>query len=857
MDKTAIKKYAVWARQDLINRVKQKSYQYGITENEAIDKDADNVNGKLLSATEKTQRKALLRKISQNGFDHVIEEVAYTWFNRFCALRFMEVNGYLPSHVRVFTDEHNKFKPQILSEAMSISLPGLNIDKVYELKEHNQIEELYKYLLIVQCNALSDILPGMFQKIEDHTELLFPDNLLREGSVIARLISDIPADNFDVRSDNGQIEIIGWLYQYYITEKHEEVVDPLHGKRVNKDDVPAATQLFTTDWIVRYLIDNTLGRYWIERNPQSKLRDELQYFVAPKSGEIKYKDEKIEPKELTVLDPCVGSGHFLIYAFDVLVKIYIEYGYSARDAARIIMEFNLFGLDIDVRATQLAYFSLMMKARQYDSRFFERGIQPQIYSIEESNHLDKATFDYIVGNDQALKNDLQQLVDTFRDAKEYGCILQMPSIDFEALKCRFDEIIDDISLYRYEALNSYLPIVQAAEVLAKKYAVVATNPPYMNKYDEKLKGFVESNYKAYGGDLFSVFVYRNLLFCKDNGYSGYMTPNVWMFIKTYEKLRNHILTDKHITTLIQLAKGAFFKEATVDICAFVLCNEKRGENGLYIRLEDFKGDMKVQKEKVLEALQDDSCKYLFETKQSNFTKIPGSPIAYWMSKDFVNIFEKAHALKQDGDTRQGMATSDNNRFLRLWYEVNYFKLGIGFKTSIMAKESTKKWFPYNKGGEFRKWYGNIEYVINYEHDGAEVKSYAESLYHSITRTIKSASEYFKQCLSWSKISSGAIAFRFYPYGFIFDVAGCSIFYADESKMIYDFGFLNSIVTKAILLAISPTLNYEAGHIASLPIIDSQQRYSIVKKYVESNIKNVKIDWDSYETSWDFKKHPLI
>ena len=818
MDKTAIKKYAVWARQDLINRVKQKSYQYGITENEAIDKDADNVNGKLLSATEKTQRKALLRKISQNGFDHVIEEVAYTWFNRFCALRFMEVNGYLPSHVRVFTDEHNKFKPQILSEAMSISLPGLNIDKVYELKEHNQIEELYKYLLIVQCNALSDILPGMFQRIEDYTELLFPDNLLREGSVIARLISDIPADNFDVRSDNGQIEIVGWLYQYYITEKHEEVVDPLHGKRVNKDDVPAATQLFTTDWIVRYLIDNTLGRYWIERNPQSKLRDELQYFVAPKSGEIKYKDEKIEPKELTVLDPCVGSGHFLIYAFDVLVKIYIEYGYSARDAARIIMEFNLFGLDIDVRATQLAYFSLMMKARQYDSRFFERGIQPQIYSIEESDHLDKATFDYIVGNNQALKNDLQQLVDTFRDAKEYGCILQMPSIDFEALKCRFDEIIDDISLYRYEALNSYLPIVQAAEVLAKKYAVVATNPPYMNKYDEKLKGFVESNYKAYGGDLFSVFVYRNLLFCKDNGYSGYMTPNVWMFIKTYEKLRNHILTDKHITTLIQLAKGAFFKEATVDICAFVLCNEKRDENGLYIRLEDFKGDMKVQKEKVLEALQDDSCKYLFETKQSNFTKIPGSPIAYWVQPRILMLLTYK-SIKEICTPCLGMRTGDNDRFLRLWHEVSVEE--ASYKN--LELYNAKKWIPFNKGGGYRRWYGLNEYLVNWENDGAAIKENTKIKYgDNISWKISNEKLYFMEGITWGSVTSGVTTFRYYPKGFIFSNCGQAVIMnSSYSNKIYEMcAYLNSNLVANLLAFLSPTIGCESGYVAKLPFIDS-------------------------------------
>ena len=531
-----------------------------------------------------------------------------------------------------------------------------------------------------------------------------------------------------------------------------------------------------------------------------------------------------------------------------------EYGYSARDAARIIMEFNLFGLDIDVRATQLAYFSLMMKARQYDSRFFERGIQPQIYSIEESDHLDKATFDYIVGNNQALKNDLQQLVDTFRDAKEYGCILQMPSIDFEALKCRFDEIIDDISFYRYEALNSYLPIVQAAEVLAKKYAVVATNPPYMNKYDEKLKGFVESNYKAYGGDLFSVFVYRNLLFCKDNGYSGYMTPNVWMFIKTYEKLRNHILTDKHITTLIQLAKGAFFKEATVDICAFVLCNEKRDENGLYIRLEDFKGDMKVQKEKVLEALQDDSCKYLFETKQSNFTKIPGSPIAYWVSNQTIESFKTIN-IGSVLTTREGMATADNEKFLRLWFEVANDSIKFSAQNTNEAQRSFCKWFPYHKGGDFRKWYGNNEYVVNWAHDGKEIRSNKDAKTGRIRSHNYNGEFAFLQGITWTSISSSRISVRYSDYGYLFDSKGAKGFCTNMELLLYCLALINSNVGDLYLHILSPTIDFKVGDISQIPLIIRHNKKLF--NTIDINIDTSKSDWDSYETSWDFKKHPLI
>lgn len=684
MDKNAIKKYAVWARRELISRVSQKALQYGITQTEMVDASADSVNGRLLTNEEKKQRAALMKQVKENGYEQVMEEVAYTWFNRFCALRFMEVNGYLPSHIRVFSDDENNFKPQILTEAINLDLSGLNLEKVYKLKSEDKNEELYKYLLIVQCNALNSILPGMFQKISDYTELLFPDNLLREGSVVEQLVSQIPADNFDVQSESGQIEIIGWLYQYYISEKHAEVIDPLHGKSIKKEEVPAATQLFTTDWVVRYLIDNSVGRYWIERNPNSKLKDELQYFVAPKSGEIKYIDEKIEPKDLTVFDPCIGSGHFLIYAFDVLVKIYTEYGYSARDAAKIIVENNLYGLDIDERAAQLAYFSVMMKARQYDRRFFERGVQPQIFSIQESNNLSRETFNYIVGDNDTLRNDLQKVVDVFRDAKEYGSILQMPSIDFEALYNRFNEIFDDVSLYQREALERYLPLCQSAELLSRKYAVVATNPPYLNKYDAKLKAYIEANYGEYKGDLFSVFMYRNFDFCEKNGYSGFMTPNVWMFIKSYEKLREYILSQKNIITLVQMAKGAFFKEATVDICSFILSNQKSTEKGLYIRLEDFTGGMDVQEQKVLEALSTNDCKYFYEVNESNYSKIPGSPIAYWISEKYASLFSQDkigdYAIS-DGQTKTG----NNDKYLRFIWEPSIERWGKTINGFSMLK----------------------------------------------------------------------------------------------------------------------------------------------------------------------------
>lgn len=845
MDKNAIKKYAMWARKDLINRVKTKAYQYGITEAGAVEKDADSVNGKLLSQAEKRQRHALLQQISENGFDHVIDEVAYTWFNRFCALRFMEVNGYLPSHIRVFTDEDNNFKPQILTEALNLSLPGLNIDKVFESKEDNRTEELYKYLLIVQCNALNSILPGMFQRIEDYTELLFPDNLLREGSVIARLISDIPADNFDVRSDNGQIEIIGWLYQYYITEKHEEVVDPLHGKTVEKDDIPAATQLFTTDWVVRYIVDNSVGRYWIERNPDSSLKEHLQYFVLPKDREIHYVEDRIYPQDVTVFDPCVGSGHFLLYAFDVLVKIYTEHGYSARDAVNSIVVNNLFGLDVDERAAQLAYFSLMMKARQYDSRFLERRIQPNIFAIRESNYLSQDTFDYIVGSSAELRTDLQALVETFYDAKEYGSLLQMPKVDFKGLFDRFDQIADDIHFHKDEAIRSYLPIVQIAEMLSRKYAAVVTNPPYLNKYDAKLKSYVQNHYKNYSGDLFSVFIYRNFDFCKPNGYSGLMTPFVWMFIKTYEKLRSYIIHNKSIAALIQMEYSAY-EEATVPICTFVLKNGAETQKGLYFRLSDFKGGMEVQRQKVEEAITNPDCVYFYEATAANFSKIPGSPIAYWISDGFAENFNRMK-ISDYFIPKFGMSVGDSELFTRYWYEVSKYTIAFNCRSENEFLELNLKWNVADKGGQFRRWYGNKLYVIEWESNGLKIKNHPKS-------AVRNAQYFFKPHVSWTLVTSGLFSARLFEEGYLMDTASNCIYFADKNNYFYVLGLLNSKVCQSILTLLNPTINMSCGVVALVPYLLEDVD---VDEYVKPNIHISKSDWDSYETSWDFKKHPLI
>ena len=854
MDKNAIKKYAVWARRELISRVSQRALIYGISSGE-IQENADSINGKLLTRREKSQRAALISRVKQIGYEQVIEEVAYTWFNRFCALRFMEVNGYLPSHVRVFTDENNAFNPQILTETLHIELEGLNKEIVFNLKEKNQTEELYKYLLIVQCNALNSVLPVMFQKIEDYTELLFPDNILRQGSVVEQLVSQIPEEDFNIRSGNGQVEIIGWLYQYYISEKHEQVVDPLHGKVVKKEEVAAATQLFTTDWVVRYIVYNSVGRYWIERHPESKLKERLKYFVSPKTQPLQAVNEDVSPQDLTVFDPCLGSGHFLVYAFEVLMKIYSECGYTDRDAARLIVENNLYGVDIDDRATQLAYFAVMMKARSYDRRFFERGVQPKVYSIPESNFLEKNTIEYIAGGNSNLYSDIQKLYEAFYDGKEYGSIIKVPQVDFAAIYARFNEIENDVALLKDDAINNYLPLINVAHILSQKYAVVATNPPYLNKYDAKLKSYVQNHYKDYCGDLFSVFIYRNFDFCKPNGYSGFMTPNVWMFIKTYEKLRHYILDTKTIVTLVQMAKGAFFKEATVDICCFVLKNAKVDIKGLYFRLEDFKGDMEVQRQKIEQAIANHDCGYFYEATASNFSKIPGSPIAYWISLKIFNLLTYK-SIKEICTPCLGMRTGDNDRFLRLWHEVSVEKASY----QDLELYNVKKWIPFNKGGGFRRWYGMNEYLVNWENNGEEIKENTKIKYgENISWKISNEKFYFIEGITWGSVTSGVTTFRYYPKGFIFSNCGQAVIMDNlfSDKIYRMCAYLNSKLVIDLLAVLSPTIGCESGYVAKLPFVDNLLNNSIIDKTCQDNIKLSKSDWDSYETSWDFKKHPLI
>ncbi len=853
MNKTAIRNYAIRARIQLIESAKQRAYQYEITENGENKANVDAIGGRLLSPEEKQQRARLIEEINQKGYTQVMEEAAYTWFNRFIALRFMEVNGYLPSKVRVFTDENGAFKPEILKEAMRVELEGLDRNKVLNFLDKQDNEALYKYLLITQCNALNSCLPTMFEKISNWTELLFPDNLLREGSVVEQLVSQILEEDW-----KDAVQIIGWLYQYYNIEPKDKVFEDLKKNiKITKDKIPAATQLFTPDWIVRYMVENSLGKLWIEGHPNSHIKDEWKYYldeaeqedgVKAKLAVIREQYAKIEPKQIKCIDPCMGSGHILVYMFDVLVQIYNEYGYSSRDAASMIVENNLFGLDIDDRAAQLAYFAVMMRGCKYDRRFLERGVQPHVYSVPESNHIPQSILRYFAVDDAELRLEVYKLVETFRDAKEYGSLLQISQINFSLIYEKFDKLSNDGDILQNKIIQSLLPLCRVAEVLAQKYDVVITNPPYMGSsgMDAKLSDFVKRKFPDSKADLFAVFIEACGTLLKRNGLQAMITQHAWMFLSSFEKLRRKIIDTREIESMVHLGAHAFEEIGgeVVQTISFVLRKAVLGGNGIYFRLVN-----SVNKEQDFVDSIHAGGGVRFVANAAKFNLIPGSPIAYWITNALLQVFTVGKRLDEIADIKQGLATADNNRFVRLWYEVSTEKSYYEATDYINAFATGMKWFPYNKGGEFRRWYGNNDCVVNWYENGKEIVSFKNSV-------VRNPQYYFRSSLTWSKIGSGKISFRYKPKGHIFDVAGTSIFVDDNVQQILLEGLLNTKVIQSILDFMSPTLNYEVGQIANIPVILPEESKG-VHAIAEHNISISKFDWDSYETSWDFKKHPLI
>lgn len=858
MNKSDLKNFAIRARLELLQRVADRAALYGVDEaksktrtiasSEAFHK----LDGAVLTDTEIRQRNALIARVYRLGYRPAMEEAAYTWFNRLIAIKYMQEHQLLPVLQRVLPDSPSVL-PQVLREAQDVSLPGVDPAAVLALLDANRTDELYKLLLIALCNALSDPLPGMFEKISQTSELLFPDALLKAESVLGEL-AKLDADSWS------DIQVIGWLYQYYISQRHDEVVD-INGSAIPKADIPAATCLYTTDWVVRFMVENSLGRLWLEGHPDQSLRMKWRYYmdeapqdpeVAAQLAELRRGYAVLQPEQLTVLDPCMGSGHILVYAFDVLMDIYRSVGYTDRDAVQSIMENNLYGLDIDDRAAQLAYFALMMKACEYDRRFLRRGVQPHVCAIVESLPVDEHLLD-VFGAEKPL---VRQLVHTFANAKEYGSLLSvdLTQEELRRLSSRVDELETSSQnnlltmADSAQAVAVVKPLLHQSQILARKYDAVITNPPYMNKFSNDLKRFVQESYADFKADLFAAFMHRNFDFCKENGYSAFMTPFVWMFIKSYEKLREEIIRKKCITTLIQLEYSAF-EEATVPICTFVLRNSALNYKGNYLRLSDFKGGMDVQNEMVLKAQEEPSCAYRYTAQQDNFSKIPGAPVAYWV-KNF-SIFDNPK-LATIIDARIGMVSGDNDRFLRFWYEVCKQKIEFG---ALPKKDPQKlKWYPLQKGGEFRKWYGNEQYIINWENNGYELK--CDNYLGARVRSHNyNGEQQFKEGITWNSITSGTFNCRYVPEGFTFDAAGPLCEVTKKEYLFNVLGMLSSKVANYLFGLINPTINFPSGYLEALPFIPVS--LEATDALVKNNISLSISDWDSFETSWNFKKHPMI
>ncbi|MCD7817823.1 MAG: BREX-1 system adenine-specific DNA-methyltransferase PglX, partial [Lachnospiraceae bacterium] len=840
-----------WARRELISRVSQKAEFYGVTAKGYGDFNADSIDGRVLSPTEKSQRQALIHKVRSEGCEQIMEEVAYTWFNRFSALRYMEINNYLPTRVRVFTNENGEFKPQIIDEAIHLELDGLDMEKVYSLKDANDTEALYRYLLITQCNALSNIMPVMFQKIDDYTELLLPDYLLREGSVIEQMVTSIPEEDW-----TDQVQIIGWLYQYYNAEKKDEVFAALKKNvKITKENIPAATQLFTPDWIVRYMVENSLGRLWVEGHPNEQLKSGWKYYleeaeqeadVEAQLAEIRKEYAALKPEEILCIDPCAGSGHILDYLFDILMQIYTDYGYTTSEAVRSIVENNLYGLDIDERAAQLAYFSVMMKARSYDRRFLTRKDedgnpdipQPHMYAIVESNYLNQLDIEYFTNNDPKLKKNFGVLVDELHDAKEYGSILNVSQVDFSTLYARMDEVRSDISMYKESTLKTILPLIQVAEALVQKYHVVVTNPPYMGSsgMGAKLGKYVKDNYSDSKSDLFAVFIERCGVMTAPNGYQAMITQHAWMFLSSFEKLRGKLLQNDAVN-MAHLGARAFEEIGgeVVQTTSFVLCNRHiANHKGTYCRLiepttQQGKEDMFL------------SGANRYTAQQSNFTKIPGSPVAYWLSASIYKAFDNSEKFVKDYAFGEGKnVTTNNAKYILHFWEVSGDKIN-GFGS---------KWLLCAMGGDYRKWYGNVIDVIDWSEEARE--------FYRITPAGRIIRREFWNIsgITWGKISSSSPSFRILKTDYMYQET--AILQHNKSDTILILALLNSNVSQLFLKFLAPTINFQLQDICSIPIAhDVFTRRDEISQIASLCLKLSADDWDSFETSWDFKRHPLV
>ena len=824
MNKNAIKNFAVTARVTLIQAVTQKAFEYEITADGKNDPAQESVNGQTLTAAERSQRAQLIERIRANGFVQTMEEAAYTWFNRFIALRFMEVNNYLPSHVRIFSDENGSFKPEVLTDAVNLEIDGLDKALVLELLENQENERLYQYIIITQCNALHEGLPEMFEHIGGWTELLFPKNLLREDSIIAHMVEDIPEEDWQ-----DQVQIIGWLYQYYNTEPKDKVFANLKKNvKISAADIPAATQLFTPDWIVRYMVENSLGRLWTEGHGKPEHADWKYYLeeaeqedtVRAELKQLREAYREIQPEQIRIIDPCMGSGHILVYAFDVLMDIYTACGWSERDAAVSILRNNLYGLDIDRRAYQLAYFAVMMKARQYNRRILRGENQPNL-----------ANFADVMGvNTSMLSGSLRQFVEQFQFADTYGSLMTVTApAGLDEMVAAFHPTIglDEVQLKA---------MVKLYKILSQKYDVVCTNPPYMGSsgMNAVLSDYVKKNFPDSKSDLFACFMEKCGQLVKRNGLYAMITQHAWMFLSSYEKLREKLKMNS-IVNMAHLGARAFDEIGgeVVQTTAFVSCGRRVVDvKGTYVRLVDIVGEREKEAEYR-------SGNHRYTAKQENFSKIPGSPVAYWVSENFVRAFENENLYKYSISPSQNV-TGNNSKFVRKFWELK--------KQCVNKKDS---WIFYAKGGGYRKWWGNLTEVVDWSPNARKIYQYGDGKHAS---QIINENYWYKKGITWGLITSSLPSFRIMPEGATFD-KGVSTVIVNENIYNFSIGLLNSKVYLYIAIVLNPTLNFQVKDICLAPIkVEKKER---VDKLVAENIELSKVDWDSFETSWDFERHPLI
>lgn len=891
MNKTAIKNFAIWARNKLIADVSYDARLIGITE-DGIAKplpqsfggtqffDIGTAEPYSISGEAVRQRDKLIEVIQQKekdtdyktAYQYVIEEVAYTWFNRLIAIRFMEVNDYLPSHIRVLSSESGKLEPDLVTSPFDAELPFTAEEEaqIFQLKQDNKLDEVFRIMFLKQCNALNEILPALFEKTKNYTELLLSLSVIDQDGVVYHLIHDIPEDDFNIER-GGQVEIIGWLYQYYNTEP-KAAAFAKNGK-INKEEIPAVTQLFTPDWIVRYMVENSLGRLWVEGHPDCGLKENWKYYleeaqqepeVQAKLSEIRKEYAALNPEDIKLIDPCMGSGHILVYAFDVLMQIYESAGYSQRDAAKSILEHNIYGLDIDDRAYQLAYFAVMMKARQYNRRILNGENTCHVYAIQESNSINRAHLKYFgAGLDDIEKNaakmQLEGLLDTLTDAKEYGSILNVEGYNWELLR-RFvaaedtDGQISMDSVGVEDTAEQLNRLVDIGETMARKYWVTITNPPYaaISNLSPKVNDFVKANYPDSKVDLFAVFIERCGLMTRVSGYQAMITQHAWMFLASYENLRDKLL-NKELINLAHLGPHAFdeINGEVVQTSSFVFCNDFFSNyNSTFVQLVGGKNE-------AAKAAMFISGEHRFNKTNEQLREIQGTPYtAYWASDVVLSAFKKSHLVGDVSEPRVGMATANNDRFIRLWFEVNRNKFGINISSRKEAVESRKKWFPFAKGGEQRKWYGNNDTVVNWENDGFEIQNFKDEKTGRIRSHNYNLDYIFSSALTWTVIGTEKTSFRFCPVGFLYSNSGYGLFCNNEKTKYYLLGFMNSKIAASLLKILSPSMGFESGYLRKLPLIESDSLDSIVER-VKHCIDGSNAEWDSFEVSWDFKKHPLL